>query len=204
MILKWNKQINSEAIGQLISKCLFGIFNSPKKWTKKIPLYYYGTSSRIVFDCFLGELKTPKRYFEINWQSNNQAIYLIHRYYTNNNWTVRISKGFTFCLVHARLAFEIFWKCFFFCNLNVKCSNLLLVYDYGMIINFIYLYFLGKSLKKHDINSNTERQFNKFSLVQLPTLQPEPTLSTTIINGIVSWRGGGGGGRGSWMRVTGW
>ena len=63
VILKWNKQINSEAKGQLISKCLFGIFNSPKKWTKKIRLYYYGTSSRIVFVHFLGELKTPKTFW---------------------------------------------------------------------------------------------------------------------------------------------
>ena len=31
-----------------------------------IQLYYYATSSRIVFVCFLGELKTPKRHFEIN------------------------------------------------------------------------------------------------------------------------------------------
>ena len=52
--------------GQLISKCLFGIFNSPKKTNEKIPLYYYGTSSRIIFVCFLGELKTPKRHFKIN------------------------------------------------------------------------------------------------------------------------------------------
>ena len=40
-------------------------FNSLQ--TKKNQPYYYGTSSRIVFVCFLGELKTPKRYFEINW-----------------------------------------------------------------------------------------------------------------------------------------
>jgi hypothetical protein len=46
--------------GQLISKCLFGIFNSPKKRTKKIRLYYYGTSSRIVSVRFMGELKTTK------------------------------------------------------------------------------------------------------------------------------------------------
>ena len=32
--------------GQLISKCLFGIFNSPKKRTKR---FDYGSSSRIVF-----------------------------------------------------------------------------------------------------------------------------------------------------------
>ena len=52
--------------GQLISKCLFGVFNSLKKRTKTIRLYYYGTSSRIIFVRFLGELKTPKRHFEIN------------------------------------------------------------------------------------------------------------------------------------------
>ena len=54
--------------GQLISKCFFGIFNSPQNWMKK-KLYCYGTSSQIVFVCFLGELKTPKRHFEINWRS---------------------------------------------------------------------------------------------------------------------------------------
>ena len=34
---------------------------------EKIRLYFYGTSSQIVFVRFLGELKTPKRNFEINW-----------------------------------------------------------------------------------------------------------------------------------------
>ena len=53
--------------GQLISTGLFGIFNSPKERTKKNQLYYYGTSSRIVFVHCLGELKTSKRHFEINW-----------------------------------------------------------------------------------------------------------------------------------------
>ena len=51
--------------GQLISKCLLGIFISPKK-RKKNQLYYYGTSSRIVFVVFWGELKTLKRHFETN------------------------------------------------------------------------------------------------------------------------------------------
>ena len=59
-------QIDFKPKGQLISKSLFGIFNSPKNERKKNPLYYYGTSSRIVFICILGELKTPKRHFEIN------------------------------------------------------------------------------------------------------------------------------------------
>jgi ADP-dependent phosphofructokinase/glucokinase len=34
---------------------------------EKIWLYYYNTSIWIVFVRFLGELKTPKRHFEINW-----------------------------------------------------------------------------------------------------------------------------------------
>ena len=53
---------------QLISKSLFVIFNSPKKRIKKFDfITMVHTSSRIVFVCFGGELKTPKRYFEINW-----------------------------------------------------------------------------------------------------------------------------------------
>ena len=39
--------------GQLISKCLCCIFNSPKKQTKKIN--YYGTSSRIIFVYYFWE-----------------------------------------------------------------------------------------------------------------------------------------------------
>ena len=46
--------------GQLISKGLVGILNSPKKWTKKFDLQYYDTSGRLVFIRFLEELKTPK------------------------------------------------------------------------------------------------------------------------------------------------
>ena len=39
-----------------------------QKTNEKIRLYYYGTyHSRIVLVRFLGELKTPKRHFEINW-----------------------------------------------------------------------------------------------------------------------------------------
>ena len=34
--LNLKKKILCKCKGQLISKCLFGIFNSPKKWTKKI------------------------------------------------------------------------------------------------------------------------------------------------------------------------
>ena len=51
--------------GQLISKCLFGIFNSPKNEQKQFGLRY----SKIKVDffvCFLGDLKIQKNTFEIN------------------------------------------------------------------------------------------------------------------------------------------
>ena len=40
---------------------------------QKNQLYYYSTSCRFVFIRFLGELKTPKRHFEINWPLLSQA-----------------------------------------------------------------------------------------------------------------------------------
>ena len=52
--------------GQLISKCLYGIFNFPKKRTKNFDFTTMVTSSQIVFLRFLGELKAPKIHFEIN------------------------------------------------------------------------------------------------------------------------------------------
>ena len=61
--------------GQLISKCFLGIFNPPKKLTKKLDFTtYYGTSSRIVFVHFLGEVETPKRHLEINWPLDAAAV----------------------------------------------------------------------------------------------------------------------------------
>ena len=50
--------------GQLISKCLIGIFNSPKKRMKK---FDYNTSIELFSFVFWKELKTPIRHFEINW-----------------------------------------------------------------------------------------------------------------------------------------
>ena len=47
-----------------------GILNSSKNERKKSTLLLYtnyDTSCRIVFVCFLEELKTPKTHFEINW-----------------------------------------------------------------------------------------------------------------------------------------
>jgi hypothetical protein len=52
------------AKGQLISKYLFGIFNSPKRRTKNLNFStMVHTSNPIVFVRFLGEFKTPKRCF---------------------------------------------------------------------------------------------------------------------------------------------
>ena len=54
--------------GQLISKCFLWYLQFSQKTNEKIWLYYLiGTSCQIVFVCFLGELKTTKRHFEINW-----------------------------------------------------------------------------------------------------------------------------------------
>ena len=52
--------------GHLISNCLFGVFNSPKKTNKnKLPQGTIVVKSKF-FIRFLGELKIPKRHFEIN------------------------------------------------------------------------------------------------------------------------------------------
>ena len=75
--------------GQLISKCLFGIFNSPKKWTKKFDFTTMVTSSRIVFVRCLGELKTQKRHFEINWPLGiqmPQALAVSRLHIEGNAW----------------------------------------------------------------------------------------------------------------------
>ena len=53
--------------GQLISKCLFCIFNIPKQWTKTIRLEVTIVVKSNFFVRSLGELKIPKRHFEINW-----------------------------------------------------------------------------------------------------------------------------------------
>ena len=68
MTIRFSKKIFViDVKGQLISKCLLGNFNSPKKRMKKFDFTTMaGTSSQIIVVCFLGELKTQKRYLEIN------------------------------------------------------------------------------------------------------------------------------------------
>ena len=52
--------------GQLTSKCLFGIFNSPKKRTKKFDFTTKVPQVKLFSFVFWEELKTPKRHFENN------------------------------------------------------------------------------------------------------------------------------------------
>ena len=58
------------AKGQLILKCPFGVFKSPKKTTKTGLLPYSLKRGQIrkirTLRCFLEDLKTPKGHFEIN------------------------------------------------------------------------------------------------------------------------------------------
>ena len=61
------KKIEKAFKGQLISKCLFGIFNSPKKQSKKFDFTCYLKSNCFRSFFWRIEVKTPKRYFEINW-----------------------------------------------------------------------------------------------------------------------------------------
>ena len=49
--------------GQSILQCLFGTYF---QFSKKIRFYCNGASSQLAFVHSLGELKTPKRHFEIN------------------------------------------------------------------------------------------------------------------------------------------
>ena len=53
--------------GQSISRCLFGIFNSPKKRTKEFDFTTMVPQVKLFSFVFWGELKTANRHFEINW-----------------------------------------------------------------------------------------------------------------------------------------
>ena len=54
-----------------------------QKKNEKIQNYYYGTLSPIVFVPFLGELKTPKRHFEINWPLPVSRKFATHTFEEN-------------------------------------------------------------------------------------------------------------------------
>ena len=49
--------------GQLISKCLFDVFNFSLKMNNKIRVYYFDTSCQLVFLRFLGEIEETQKTF---------------------------------------------------------------------------------------------------------------------------------------------
>ena len=59
------RSIKRPCKGQLISKCIFGVFNSPEKRTKKFNFTTMLPEVELFLLFFLEELKTPKRHFEI-------------------------------------------------------------------------------------------------------------------------------------------
>ena len=71
--------------GQLISKGLFSVFNSSKKWTKKFCPNILGQKLKFSSSFFLEELKTPKRHFEISWPLQNEDI----KRHFKTNWCLQ-------------------------------------------------------------------------------------------------------------------
>ena len=63
----WKLFTNSDTKGRLTSKCLFVILNSPRKRANKIDFTNMIPHGELFSFIFLGELKTSKRHFEINW-----------------------------------------------------------------------------------------------------------------------------------------
>ena len=53
--------------GQLISKCLFGVFNFSQKTNENMSTWGIVVVKSNFFVRFLRELKMPKRHFENNW-----------------------------------------------------------------------------------------------------------------------------------------
>ena len=101
-----------------------------QKINKKFWIYYYGTSSRIVFVLFLGELKTPKRHFEINWplvikRFDREPSYF-SLYNLCQNFHVWHSKTFCICDLFCwsmKLRFNsmaFFWKMSKYSRTSVK------------------------------------------------------------------------------------
>ena len=69
---------------------------------KKIQLNHYNTLGRLVFVHFLGELKTSKRHFEINWPLKTSFCYSWKK---SLNW----QNIFHFILLKVKL-FKMSWK----------------------------------------------------------------------------------------------
>ena len=62
------------AKGQLISKCLFGVFNFSQKMNENKSTWGIIAVKSNFFVHFLGELRIPKSPFEINWPLNQLLL----------------------------------------------------------------------------------------------------------------------------------
>ena len=60
----WHEKLAFSGKGQLIWKCLFGVFNSPKKTNLKTQIFATGAE---ISRSFLGRIEKTKYPFEINW-----------------------------------------------------------------------------------------------------------------------------------------
>ena len=67
VIVEINVRFEFQSVERRMSFWYLQFSHKMDKKNGKNQFYYYGTSSRIVFVHFLGESKTPKRHFEINW-----------------------------------------------------------------------------------------------------------------------------------------
>ena len=126
------------AKGQLISKCLFGIFNSPKKRTKTF-----------FFSSFLGELKIPNWHFEINWPlGKKQTIKIadgsfearsnISRNIKNQTERMLYPKD---CLCQINMKLNIIrWNCWNLQRIRRKPGLCLMDYNCSKYCHFVQIY----------------------------------------------------------------
>ena len=101
--------------GQIISKELFGILNSPKNQTKTIRLYYNDTSGRLVFVRFLEEIegiKKPFRNYLIFKENHTWRIFnfIWNIAFTHESVTWRLSC----CFPLFTWPIKPFWTCAIF------------------------------------------------------------------------------------------
>ena len=139
-----------------------------QKTNEKIRLYYYGTSSWIVFVRFLGELKTPKRHFEIDWplackSKTDQNIFLNYSFFeiqpltflTPIFWQIAGVKAL--CLITISYILHCQSK-----NKTVKITELVCLVGYlvwalrTMISYYYYFLFLTESLFSTWLSSNED------------------------------------------------
>ena len=116
--------------------------------TKKNQLYYYGTSTRINFVCFLGELKTPKRLFKINWPLNSSCKKLWKFLYFWPRSSTNFFTNFIF-------TFLIFWFTTFW--IPIITGTIISAYFIVLFLHYGRIVKRSGSLFAKDINFATYR-----------------------------------------------